>query len=71
MVLYETTVIYDKKKMNGKYQVGSGRIVTFTHDTPFIDNSISEKIEIFNSNNKKSQFNLKQTDQSKKWGKSL
>ena len=23
--------------MNGKYQVGSGRIVTVTHDTPFIE----------------------------------
>lgn len=28
-------IIYDKAKMNGKYQVGSGRVVTFTHDTPF------------------------------------
>ncbi len=34
-------VVYDKKKMNGKYQVGSGRIVTFTHDTPFIEDSLS------------------------------
>ena len=25
--------------MNGKYQVGSGRVVTFTHDTPFIGNN--------------------------------
>ena len=24
--------------MNGKYQVGSGRVVTVTHDTPFIEN---------------------------------
>ncbi len=39
--LDECEIIYDKKKMNGKYQVGSGRVVTFTHDTPFIDNSIS------------------------------
>ena len=28
--------------MNGKYQVGSGRVVTFTHDIPFIDISISD-----------------------------
>lgn len=35
-------IIYDKKKMNGRYQVGSGRVVTFTHDTPFINNSISD-----------------------------
>lgn len=27
--------------MNGRYQVGSGRIVTFTHDTPFIENIVS------------------------------
>lgn len=60
--LDETTIIYDKKKMNGKYQVGSGRVVTFTHDTPFIDNSISEKSEIVNSKNKNPKFNLKQTD---------
>ena len=26
--------------MPGKYQVGSGRIVTVTHDTPFIDNIV-------------------------------
>ena len=34
--LKNNTIVYDKQKMNGKYQVGSGRIVTFTHDTPFI-----------------------------------
>lgn len=34
-------IVYDKKKMNGRYQVGSGRVVTFTHDTPFIDDSLS------------------------------
>ena len=28
--------------MNGKYQVGSGRIVTVTHDTPFIDDTIQQ-----------------------------
>ena len=26
--------------MNGKYQVGSGRIVAVTHDTPFIRNIV-------------------------------
>ena len=31
--------------MNGKYQVGSGRIVTVTHDTPFITNSIPQTEE--------------------------
>lgn len=37
--------MYDKEKMNGRYQVGSGRIVTFTHDTPFIMNSVSQTEE--------------------------
>lgn len=32
-------MIYDKQKMNGKYQVGSGRIVTITQDTPFANNA--------------------------------
>ena len=36
-------VVYDKTKMNGKYQVGSGRIVTVTHDTPFIEDIIPQK----------------------------
>ena len=40
--LKNNEVVYDKMKMNGRYQVGSGRIVTFTHDTPFIDNSIPD-----------------------------
>ena len=31
--------------MNGKYQVGSGRIVTVTHDTPFIEDIISQDSE--------------------------
>ncbi len=48
--LSQNMVIYDKQKMNGKYQVGSGRIVTLTHDNPFIDDSILEK-------NEKSQAN--------------
>ncbi len=43
--LRDNEVVYDKKKMNGRYQVGSGRIVTFTHDTPFIDNSILDSDE--------------------------
>ena len=40
--LEETEIVYDKKKMNGRYQVGSGRVVTFTHDTPFINDSVSQ-----------------------------
>ena len=35
-------MVYDKKTMNGIYQVGSGRIVTVTHDAPFVDDSISQ-----------------------------
>ena len=38
-------VVYDKTKMNGKYQVGSGRIVTVTHDTPFIEDIIPQTDE--------------------------
>ena len=34
-------IVGNKNKMNGKYQVVSGRIVTFTHDIPFIEDSIS------------------------------
>ena len=34
--------------MNGKYQVGSGRVVTFTHDTPFIDDSLSHNFKFVN-----------------------
>ncbi|MBQ8000123.1 MAG: hypothetical protein IJ298_02760 [Ruminococcus sp.] len=40
--LENNEVVYDKKKMNGKYQVGSGRIVAITHDIPFINNTISQ-----------------------------
>lgn len=40
---------YDKKKVNGKYQVGSGRVVAITHDTPFISNSIPDSEEKSNS----------------------
>lgn len=35
-------IVYDKQKMNGKYQVGSGRVVTVTHDTPFIKDTVSQ-----------------------------
>ena len=45
---------YDKKKMNGKYQVGSGRVVAITHDTPFISNSIRDSAEKNNSFSEKS-----------------
>lgn len=43
-ILTKNIIVYDKKKMNGKYQVGSGRIVTITHDNPFIykDDTTSE-----------------------------
>ena len=40
--LQNNEVVYDKNKMNGKYQVGSGRIVTVTHDTPFIEDIIQQ-----------------------------
>ena len=40
--LEKNEVVYDKTKMNGRYQVGSGRIVTVTHDTPFIEDIISQ-----------------------------
>lgn len=36
-------IIYDKQKMNGRYQVGSGRVVAVTHDTPFIDDTVARK----------------------------
>ncbi len=42
-------VVYDKK-MNGRYQVGSGRIVTITHNTPFINNILSQQDEDINKN---------------------
>jgi hypothetical protein len=35
-------VVYDKKEMNGKYQVGSGRVVAVSHDTPFIEGIIPQ-----------------------------
>ena len=43
-ILTKNKIVYDKKKMNGKYQVGSGRVVTITHDNPFIykDDTTSE-----------------------------
>ena len=40
--LSNNEVVYDKKEMNGRYQVGSGRIVTVTHDTPFIEDIIPQ-----------------------------
>ena len=50
--LSKKTVVYDKNKTNGKYQVGLGRIVTVTHDTPFIDNSIPQSPENVNPESK-------------------
>lgn len=41
--LSECEVIYNKKEMNGKYQVGSGRVVTVTHDTPFIEDIVPQE----------------------------
>ena len=41
--LNNNTVIYNKKTMNGKYQVGSGRVVASAHDMPFIANTIVPK----------------------------
>jgi len=52
--LDDCEIIYDKKKMNGRCQVGSGRVVTFTHDTPFINNSISQNDSKYNPSDKKS-----------------
>ena len=46
--LKNNTVVYDKKKTNGKYQVGSGRIVTVTHDTPFVENIVTQLTEKVN-----------------------
>lgn len=40
--LANNEIVYDKQKMNGKYQVGSGRIVAVAHDTPFIDDSVPQ-----------------------------
>lgn len=35
-------IVYDKSKMNGKYQVGSGRVVAITHDIPFITDTVAQ-----------------------------
>ncbi len=43
-----TTVVYDKKKTNGKYQVGSGRVVTVAHDTPFVEDIIPQAADSVN-----------------------
>ena len=48
--LSKNEIVYDKKTMNGRYQVGSGRIVTVTHDTPFINDSITDPNENVNGN---------------------
>lgn len=49
--LKKNTIIYDKKKMNGNYQVGSGRIVAFTHDSPFIDENVPQDTKDVNGKN--------------------
>lgn len=46
--LNNNTVVYDKKKTNGKYQVGSGRIVTVAHDTPFVEDIVTQPAEKVN-----------------------
>ena len=52
--LNNNTVIYNKKTMNGKYQVDSGRIVASAHDMPFIANTIIPKnTDVSTENNKK------------------
>ena len=43
-----TTVVYDKKKTNGTYQVGSGRVVTVTHDTPFVEDIVAQSDDSVN-----------------------
>ena len=50
--LANNEVVYDKKEMNGKYQVGSGRIVTVTHDNPFIKDTIPQESSSVKSENK-------------------
>ena len=47
--LESNEVVYDKTKMNGKYQVGSGRIVAVTHDTPFIEDIILHEADSVNT----------------------
>ena len=44
--LQNTEVVYDRAKMNGKYQVGSGRVVTITHDMPFMNSLTQDGAEV-------------------------
>lgn len=53
--LHSNTVVYDKKKTNGKYQVGSGRIVTVAHDTPFVEDIVQQTADSVNSKSSISQ----------------
>lgn len=55
--LNSNTVVYDKKKTNGKYQVGSGRIVTVTHDTPFVEDIVPQTADSVNSKSSISEEN--------------
>lgn len=66
--LKNNTVVYDKKKTNGKYQVGSGRIVTVTHDTPFVedivaqsDDSVNRKFSISEENSSDIRYSIDET----------
>ena len=45
-----TPFMCTQKKMNGRYQVGSGRIVAVTHDTPFIKNIVINMRSVVNVN---------------------
>ena len=56
--LEDCEIIYNKKEMNGRYQVGSGRVVAVTHDTPFIEDIVAEeqpgvngKLSLFSDSN--------------------
>lgn len=71
--LSKNKIVYDKKKMNGKYQVGSGRIVTITHDNPFIykDDTTSESnSQEENGNNSSTEIDSKRRSRSKRDEKS-
>lgn len=66
--LNNNTVVYDKKKTNGKYQVGSGRIVTVTHDTPFVEDiipqaahSVNRKFSISEENSSDIRYSIDET----------
>ena len=65
--LKKNEIVYDRAKMNGKYQVGSGRIVTVTHDTPFISDIVSHSNEESKEILMKSSRNQTETNNFKRW----